>query len=133
MVFTQLLLEVICGYDFRSNKSTKVPKFCRYGIKRPGFHCFENDCSFKNFTQCPNGFVYVGSFGEVKDRDSYIGFGGDMYPDSVNDDASDEEIKIWEDKSAELINIWEGISKKKIAQAYDEFMDIKRNRKKQKF
>ena len=111
MAYNHVLLEVYCGFDYREDKMVKEPEFCKYGINNPGYHCFENECPFKSYTQCPNEFAYVGEFGEVMDGSSYVGFGGEMEPDD-NDEL----------KRKKLLELWEGICKKKIDEAYDEYM-----------
>lgn len=116
MGFKHILLEIYCGYNNRKDKSIKPPEYCKYGVGFPGYHCFDNECPFRSFTQCPNEFAYAGEFGEVKDGSSYVGFGGEMEPDD-NDEKEREK----------LLKLWEDISKKKIDEAYDEFIRTKRN------
>ena len=111
MAYSHVLLEVYCGYKHRKDKTVKVPVYCKYGINSPGYHCFDNECPFKSYTQCPNELAYAGEFGEVKNGSSYIGFGGEMEPDD-NDEL----------KRKKLLTLWESICKKKIDEAYDEYM-----------
>lgn len=117
MAYKHILLEIYCSYNYRKDKSIKPPEYCRYGVDFPGYHCFDNECSFRSFTQCPNEFAYAGEFGEMKDGNSYIGFGGEMEPDDEYD----------EKERAKLLKLWENISKKKIIEAHDEFMRAKKN------
>lgn len=116
MAYKQVLLEVYCSFDYRGDKKAKEPEFCKYGVNNPGYHCFENHCSFKNYTKCPNEFSYAGELGEVRDGGSYIGFGGEMEPDD-NDEA----------KRRKLIKLWERICIKKIDEAYEEYL-FKKNK-----
>lgn len=111
MSYSHVLLEVYCGYEHRKDKTTNIPVYCKYGINDPGYHCFEKECPFRSYTQSPNAFTYAGQFGEVKDRSSYVGFGGEMEPD--DDDESKRKI---------LLKLWENICKKKIDEAYDEYI-----------
>lgn len=115
MGYRHVLLEVYCGYENRKDKSAKLPEYCRYGVNNPGYHCFANECPFKSFTQCPNELAYVGDYGEVKDGNSYVGFGGEM--ESYDND---------ENKRIKLLKLWEDISRKKIDEAYDEYMITKK-------
>lgn len=114
MGYNHVLLEVYCGFDYREDKMHKKPEFCKYGIDHPGYHCFENKCLFNSYTQCSNQFAYAGEFGEIMDGSSYVGFGGEMEPHD-NDE--------W--KRKKLLELWETICKKKIDEAYDEYMLLK--------
>ncbi len=107
MGYKHVLLEVYCGFDSHEENSVKEPWFCKYGVNNPGYHCFDNDCTFKSYTQCPNEIAYVGEFGEVLDESSYVGFGGEM---ELN--AGDELERL------KMLKLWENISKKKINEAY---------------
>jgi len=118
MAFVHILLEVYCGYDCRSKKDSSLPQFCKNGNINPGYHCFENECPFVSYTYCPNEIAYTGVNGEVEDNESWIGFGGEMEPND-ND----------ESKRKELVALWERICKKKIEEAYDEFMKEKDTKK----
>ncbi|WP_113675809.1 hypothetical protein [Vallitalea guaymasensis] len=114
MSYIHVLLEAYCGYDYRKDKKESVPKFCKQGTNNPGYHCFDNECPFRSYTVCPNELAYVNEVGEVKDRESFIGFGGEM--DSDGFDIIEHN---------ELISLWERICKKKIKEAYDEYMILK--------
>lgn len=116
MGYKHILLEIYCGFNKRRDKFLKPPEYCRYGVDYPGYHCFDNECPHKSFTQSPNEFAYAGEFGEVKDGNSFVGFGGEMEPDD------DDEIE-----RTKLLKIWEDISIKKIDEAYIEFMRIKKS------
>lgn len=113
MAYAHILLETYCGYNYNNDKA-RIPIYCKNGVDNPGYHCFEHDCPFKSYTVCPHEISYTNQFGEVNDGNSYIGFGGEM--ESINDD---ELVK---DK---LLKIWENICKKKIDEAYNEYMKLK--------
>lgn len=114
MSFVHLLLEVYCGYDQRNEKDKSLPQFCKKGLNKPGYHCFDNECPFVSYTYCPYEIAYAGKYGEIEDDESQIGFGGEMEPD--DNDESKRQI---------LLNLWERICKKKIKEAYEEFMRVK--------
>lgn len=78
MRYAHILIEAYCSYKHRVEKMTKAPNYCKNGINKPGYHCFDNECPFISYTQYPYEFAYAGKYGEIKDNDSYIGFGGEM-------------------------------------------------------
>ena len=113
MGFSHVLLEVYCGFGFdESNELSQIPKFCKKGINNPGYHCLEHKCPFVSYTKCPNEIAYVGEDSEVIDSSSWIGFGGEMEPDNYF------EREKWVKK-------WEDVCKKKIDEAYDEYISLK--------
>lgn len=114
MSYSQVFLEVYCGYKNKIDCS--IPNFCKKGVSNPGFHCFENECSFISYAECPNEFAYIGEYSEVKDSESSIGFGGEMEPNNFN-----------ENERKKLLSLWEQICKRKIKEAYGEYMKIKNN------
>lgn len=102
------MLETYCGVD---PKKDKIPKFCISKAKKTGYHCYENECKFKSFTKVTNQISYLNENGEsIYD----IGFGGDMYPDDFD-----------ENKTKELLEVWKEICKRKIDEAFEEYMTIK--------
>ncbi len=111
MGYKHVLLEVYCGFNYSEDANAKVPLFCKNGVNNPGYHCFEKDCTFKSFTKCPNEFAYIGEFGEVQDESSFVGFGGEM--DSIDNNELERK---------KMIELWERICKRKINEAYDEYM-----------
>lgn len=115
MPYIHILLEVYCGYKHGKKKKIPIPQFCKNGIDNPGYDCFKNQCQFVSYTECPNEFCFAGELGEVHDQESYIGFGGEMEPDSC-----DEEDR------KRLILLWQQICKKKIQEAYEEYMKAQR-------
>ena len=73
-----------------------------------GIHCF--GCPLFSYAQCPNEFAVSGNDGGV-DRGDFIGFGGDMEPISI----------VERDK---YIDKWIKICKKKLDEAYNEYMNM---------
>lgn len=108
------MIEVYCGYNYRKDKDLPVPNFCSRGMENPGFHCLENNCEFFSYTDCPFEIAYAGEYGEITSEECWIGFGGEMEPED-------------EKKRKILISHWEDICKKKIEEAYDEYMELKEN------
>jgi hypothetical protein len=114
-MFVHVLLELYCSYKWDEKDSrSQIPEFCTKGIRNPGYHCFENNCKFKAFTYADNEICYAGSIGEVDGKDGCIGFGGDMEPQDY-----------CKEKTKELKTLWESICKKKVQEAYEEFMKLK--------
>lgn len=119
MGFTHLLMEVYCDCN---KKNSDKPKFCLNGINRPGPHCFENNCKFLSYTECENEIAYVGQKSIVESWEHCVGFGGEMEPDSNSNSNDDQERGV-------LINKWKEICIKKISEAFDEYMMLKKNNK----
>ena len=69
------------------------------------------------FTIAENEIAFVGKNGIVKEVDDSIGFGGDMDVESTIDNYSEIHDK--------LLQEWEDICRKKIDEAYDEYMKKK--------
>ncbi|MEJ8303112.1 hypothetical protein [Saccharibacillus sacchari] len=107
MKLRHVLLEVYC-----ENNTFDVPLCCANGIDSPGYHCLSENCPNVSYTYAPYELAYTGEFGVVPDSESWVGFGGDMFPDDNN-----------ETKEAELKKIWEAICKRKIKEAYEEYME----------
>ena len=105
MKMKHLLLEVYCDC-----KDETKPLYCTHGIGWPGSHCFENNCKYLSYTNCPNEIAYAGTTGVVEKIEHFIGFGGDMYPENC-----DEESERF------LIQKWQEICEEKIAEAYKQF------------
>lgn len=99
-----VLVEIFCFKD------QEEPKFCE-GI---GYMCIHNNCQYMGCTYCPNEIAYVGTKGVVESYEDSIGFGGDMV--SKEENANDEQ---------RLKNEWETICKRKINEAYYEYMKYK--------
>jgi hypothetical protein len=69
-----------------------------------------------SYTYCPNEIAYAGETGVVESLDDFIGFGGEMEPDS--NETLERNI---------LITKWKDICIKKISEAYDEYMTFKKS------
>lgn len=115
--YTHLLIELYCSYGWNKNKDISIPEFCKSGIGNPGYNCMQYNCPFKSFTYADNEICYAGKLGEVPSSKSWIGFGGDM--ESQNYD---------EDENKKLLSLWEVICRKKINEAYEEFMKLKEDK-----
>lgn len=109
MKMKHVLLEMYCKCNYKNNK----PKFCK-GI---GQTCIHHNCQYLCHTYCPNEIAFAGSNGVIESFDDCIGFGGEMEPDIYDSN----EINI-------LLKEWKLICKKKIDEAYDEYMKFKNNR-----
>ena len=72
-----------------------------------GTHCLE--CSYFSYTKCPNEIAISNDNGLVECNEDFIGFGGDMEPDDIK-------------KREEYINVWRRICRKKINEAYEEYI-----------
>ena len=98
-----VLLEVYCDLKV----SCKKPAFCK-GV---GHVCVQNKCEHMGCTYCPNEIALTSEYGIVETFDDCIAFGGEMESKKGNL----ENV---------LINEWKRICKKKIIEAYDEYMDL---------
>ena len=74
-----------------------------------------------SYTYCPNEIAYAGEKGIVENLDEFIGFGGEMEPDS-------NEIL----ERSTLLSKWRDICRKKISEAYDEYMIFKKSIEKER-
>lgn len=110
MIMQHLMLEVYCDHiDLKKRTS------CLYeNGKTIGSHCFDRKCQHLSFTKTENEIAYVGESGVVEESDEWIGFGGDMEP------VDDEKRKM-------LMAKWKEICKKKMDEAYKEYMTYKNN------
>ena len=102
MYIDQLLVEGycngICGH-------AKNP--CKHK-KKMGIYCFE--CQYFSYAECPNAIAYSSKEGLIESEEDWIGFGGEMFPNNC------DEVK--------CINAWHKICRKKISEAYDEYMNF---------
>ncbi|TYP73230.1 hypothetical protein [Paenibacillus methanolicus] len=89
-----------------------VPAFCKYGVKKPGYHCLGHDCPFAGHAPAPNEIAYSHENGEVG-HDSWIGFGGDMAPEPYH-----------EQLVTELKDTWQQVCKEKVEEAYEAYMAL---------
>jgi hypothetical protein len=111
MRHVHLIIEVHClhGVDENDNDGT-IPKYCRYGVRTPGYHCMENKCKYVAYTDAPYEIAFAGEKGEVP-YDACIGFGGDMEPENVGQ----QEV-------LSLKKLWEVVCRGKIEDAYEDYM-----------
>lgn len=105
MRMKHLLLEVFCGFE-DDNKT--IPLHCLSGINHPGSNCFENQCQYLSYTNCPNEIAYAGEKGIVEDFDDCRGFGGEMNPETKDIN----ERKVLLDKWKSIL--WSNHNPKKI-------------------
>ncbi|QUH31637.1 hypothetical protein [Vallitalea guaymasensis] len=68
-------------YDYLINYDLKYLNRIAFN---PSYYCFDNECPFRSYTVCPNELAYVNEVGEVKDRESFIGFSGEMDSDGFD-------------------------------------------------
>ncbi len=111
MRMKHVLLELYCDCDIKNEK--EKPKYCCDF----GDTCFEHNCQYLSYTYCPNEIAFAGASGVVESFDDCIGFGGDMEPEPYDEN----EVEI-------LLNEWKSICKKKIDEAYDEYIEFKNSR-----
>ncbi|SFF09049.1 hypothetical protein SAMN04487969_113152 [Paenibacillus algorifonticola] len=111
MAINHVILELYCGFD--KEKNGKAPLYYKYGSYHPGYHCLENSCESLSYIKAPSEIAYSDSEGESEfEKNAWIGFGGDMNPESFDDENNYESLK----------NIWEEICKRKIQESYNEYM-----------
>lgn len=70
-------------------------------------YCFR--CPQFSYSDCPNEIALSNDSGLVECQEDYIGFGGDMEPEN-------------KEKRDEFISIWKNICRKKIDEAYEEYI-----------
>ena len=109
MNMKHLLLEVYCDCSQKEK-----PAYCLKVGGEIGIHCFSNQCKNLSYTYADHEIAYASDFGVVEQLNDWIGFGGDMEPENLD-----------ETKRNELICEWKNICKKKIKEAYKEYMEIK--------
>ena len=101
MKMQHLLIEGYCdGKKGQKNDS------CKNTLKM-GVHCLQ--CSYFSYSKCPNEIAVTDSEGVVEFQEDCIGFGGDMEPENIK-------------KRDDYISIWKDICRKKISEAYDEYI-----------
>jgi hypothetical protein len=109
MRMKHVLLEMYCNCG--TNKKEK-PTYCS-GI---GHICIQNSCKYLGCTYCPNEIAFASSNGVVESFDDCIGFGGEMEPET--NDLNTRDV---------LLEKWKDICKKKIDEAYEEYMESKKD------
>ena len=111
MKMKHVLLEIYCNCNTESENEKPI---CCNGI---GNGCMENNCKYLSYTNCPYEIAFAGCTGVIESFDDCIGFGGEMEPETNN--SSEREM---------LLKEWKSICKKKIDEAYDEYMKFKNSR-----
>lgn len=111
MIMRHLLLEVYCDYTDSKSKNS----CCLKGDGTISTECFKEKCKHLSFTKTENELAYAGESELVENNDEYIGFGGDMEPENDNYEKRDM-----------LLTKWKEICKKKLDEAYNEYMAYKK-------
>lgn len=75
-----------------------------------GLYCIR--CPQFSYTECPNEISLSNKEGLIGEQEDFIGFGGEMEPADI-------------EKREEYISIWNSICRKKIKEAYEEYMNNK--------
>lgn len=101
MEMKHLLIEGYCD----GNKGEKEAP-CE-GTLVFGVYCLE--CSRFSYCKCPNEIAISNEEGLIETLEDFIGFGGEMEPEDI-------------EKRDEYIAVWKDICRKKIKEAYDEYM-----------
>lgn len=101
MKMQHLLIEGYCD-----GKKGEKDYPCENTLKL-GTHCFK--CSNFSYTKCPNEIAISNDSGLVECQEDFIGFGGEMEPKDLQ-------------KREDYISIWKKICRKKINEAYDEYI-----------
>ena len=109
MRMKHVLLEMYCNLKDESEK----PIYCEE-IRHT---CIHNKCEYMGCTYCPNEIAFTSKKGIVEFFDDCIGYGGKM---EIEDDNLDE--------ANILLTKCKIICKKKIDEAYDEYMEFKADR-----
>ncbi len=73
-----------------------------------GIHCLK--CPQFSYAECPNEIALSGKDGVIEKQEDFIGFGGEMEPEDI--ERRDKYIAIWND-----------ICRKKMNEAYNEYMN----------
>ena len=74
-----------------------------------GIYCFK--CTQFSFCECPNEIAISGEKGLIEYDEDCIGFGGNMEPDTLRD-------------RGKCISLWKSICRRKIKEAYDEYISV---------
>ncbi|MDR1874428.1 MAG: hypothetical protein LBQ90_05355 [Synergistaceae bacterium] len=109
-----MILEIVCTFNFEHNDAPTVTTYCQNGVDNPGIHCVLNECPYMSFTDAPYELAFSGANGEIdiSDDANWIGFGGDMEPEGISECTRNQ-----------LVCLWREISKKKIKEAYTEYLE----------
>lgn len=101
MKMQHLLIEGYCD-----GKDGEKGYPCQSTLKL-GLHCL--GCPQFSYTKCPNEIAISNDDGLIKSQEDFIGFGGEMEPEDIKN--RDVYISVWND-----------ICRKKINEAYDEYI-----------
>lgn len=101
MKMQHLLIEGYCD-----GKTKDGDYLCGNTLKL-GIHCLR--CPQFSYSECPNEIAISDNDGLVECQEDYIGFGGDMEPEDL-------------EKRDDYIAIWKNICRKKIDEAYEEYI-----------
>jgi hypothetical protein len=112
-MLTHVILEVVCTFNFEHNDAPAMPTYCQNGADNPGVHCVLNNCPNMGFTDAPYELAFSDANGEIdiSDDTNWVGFGGDMEPEGISECTRNQ-----------LECLWAEISKKKIKEAYTEYL-----------
>lgn len=99
-----ILLEVYCSAHWEVNNSQGC---CVSPDRQPSYDCLLTKCPYATFTSCENSLCYIGEDSSARE---IIAFGGEM--ESLN--------------RQDALKIWEQLSKQKINEAYELFMNRER-------
>ena len=105
----QILLELFCMKKTDKCIDAPLPSFCQNNTDIPSYHCLANGCKYVDFTTCENTLCYVGNCSDVEYG---ISFGGEMVQKSDCENLLKEK--------------WKSISVRKIDEAYDEYLNMKK-------
>ena len=113
-MLSHVILEIVCFFDLDHNSTVTMPAYCHNGTDNPGIHCILNQCPLMGVTDAPYELAFSHANGEINisDESSWVGFGGDMEPAGISEDTRNR-----------LICLWREISKRKIKEAYAEYIE----------
>lgn len=101
MRMKHLLIEGYCD-----GEKDEKDNFCENTLHM-GVHCVQ--CSHFSYSKCPYEIAVSDNEGVIVCQEDFIEFGGDMEPVDL-------------EKRDDCISIWKNICRKKINEAYDEYM-----------
>lgn len=109
-MFKHILLEVYCAKNHKTCNNDVSAPFCKSENFVPNYNCLLNNCPFVMFTSHENALCYINQDSEATE---IISLGGEMYKEGLDD--------------ALAQSLWETISKQKICEAYNDYMDTIKN------
>ena len=114
-MMSHVLLEAFCTFDWGDETKEDRSSVCVSKSGYPSYQCFWHKCPHLAFTSCENAICYVG---EDSMAEEIIMFGGEMEHDyNCTDGIQEKEL------SLSKLKLWESIAKKKVNEAYDDYMD----------